>query len=103
MKNCFIIPEYRAIADLCPALEMGLPGNGWIITRINVPEKNRGKKIGTDLLNRICVEADCNKVILYLEIHPSGGLDYDQLEAWYLRHGFEHFMGVSGIYRRLPQ
>lgn len=93
MRNCFVDYETRAIADLCDYY-----GKGLIITRINVPKAARGKGIGTKLLLEILKEADESRTTLYLEIQSSDGLDRDQLEAWYERHGFKQF--ITGMWRR---
>lgn len=94
MKNWFAHQESRSIADLDEYY-----GIGWQITRINVPEKYRGQGIASQLLRDIIAEADREQVRLYLEIVPTGGLNYDQLDAWYRRHGFKPW---KGILRRLP-
>lgn len=73
--------------------------DAWYITRINVPCAHRGKNLGTQLLNAFLKEADEYKKTVWLEIQPSDGLSYNELEAWYLRHGFKGFM----IYKRRPQ
>ena len=98
MKNCYIIrlSSYRiAIADLTDYYNEGM-----MLTRINVPKEFRNIKYGTELLGAILTDADKDKVTLFLEISPSDGLDYDQLERWYLNHGFKHW---KGIYRRKPK
>ena len=92
MKTCFVNYDHRAIVDLCPYED------GLIITRINVPELSRGKGIGSALLNEVLREADKTNTTLYLEILSSGPLSYDQLEAWYKRHGFKGNM----LYIRKP-
>ncbi len=69
-------------------LDMMEYNGGYIITRINVPEKHRGHKHGHDLLMRACDQADAAQTKLYLEINPSGPLGHKELYAWYLRHGF---------------
>lgn len=86
-----------AIADL-----VDYYGRGKIITRINVPAEFRGKGHGTALLKQIIEDADREKIALYLEIQSSDGLSYDELEAWYKRHGFKNWEG-SGIYRRTTE
>lgn len=73
-------------------------GDGLMITRINVPEPHRGKGIGHKLLTQCCADADMLGITLWLEIQSSDGLSYDQLEAWYKRHGFK---GHS-IFKRKP-
>lgn len=74
------------------------PG-AYYITRINVPISHRGKGYGTKLLEQFLKQADANGWTVWLEIQPSDGLTYDELEAWYLRHGFRGFM----IYKRRPK
>lgn len=59
-----------------------------MIHRINVPESARGKGHGTTLLKEIIEDADQEGVMLILGPSPSGGLDFDQLVAWYERYGF---------------
>lgn len=60
------------------------------ITRVNTPESNRGKGAASNLLKQVLAEADAEGVHLYLDIVPSTGLTFDQLEAWYKRLGFIH-------------
>jgi len=89
------ISETRlAILDLVDYYGLGL-----IITRINVPEEHRAQGFGRQLLLEACNAADRGEVVLFLEIAPSGPLDYDQLESWYMRYGFKRW---KGIYRRKP-
>lgn len=73
--------------------------DGWIITRINVPPRHRGKGIARALLAECLRRADESKTTLWLEIAESDGLTFAQLEPWYIRHGFRN---VGGIYRRTP-
>lgn len=87
MRNCYVNSTTRAIADLTNVGEM-VPGT-MTITRINVPAKHRGKGLGSELLKRICEDADADGMSLSLEIMSSGPLDYDALSAWYKRNGFE--------------
>lgn len=70
-----------------------------ILTRINVPEKFRGQGHASRLLKEFLQQCDENEVTVILYISPSGGLNYDQLRDWYIRHGFE---GVDGRYTRKP-
>lgn len=92
MKSCYMIPDVRAIADVCDYY-----GIGRIITRINVPLEHRHKGYAHELLQQILDDADKEHINLYLEISPSDGLTYQELEAWYMRHGFHYW---KGIYRR---
>lgn len=96
MKTNYIIHLDQmsiAIADLCD-----YHGKGLMITRINVPPKYRGMGYGRVLLSQIIADANRTNTTLFLEIHSSGKMTYDQLSAWYRRYGFE---GI-GFYRRLP-
>jgi len=84
-------PTGLAVLDLVDYYD-----EGYIITRINVPMAHRGKGIGTELLNECITKADELGITLWLEIQSSDGLTYDELEAWYKRHGFKGNM----IYKR---
>lgn len=97
MRSCFIAKTSAtriAIADVCDYY-----GQGYIITRINVPEGERGKGIGNKLLKEILNAADEEGMNLFLEIKPSGEMNYGDLEAWYCRNGFKKW---NGMYRRRP-
>lgn len=102
MKHCYIDKEHRAIADLVPGDDIGLLVPGMVLTRINVPIRYRGKGIGSRLLCRVLDDADREKVTLYLELLPSGGLSYADLKAWYQRHGF-HMMPGGHLMCRPPK
>ena len=110
MKNCYFDPTTRVIADLIP-LELTyptvIPVNGYVITRINVPIQHRGRGLGSHILSRILEDADQTDATLYLDILPSGPLDYYALENWYTRYGFrrrmDSFLNDLGYnYKRLP-
>jgi GNAT superfamily N-acetyltransferase len=75
-------------------------GRGRIITRINVPVEFTGKGHGRDLLAQVIADADRDGVTLFLEIFSTGAMLYDELEAWYMRHGFKRW---KGVYRRVPE
>lgn len=97
MKSCY----YRKLDGLSLAVldNCDYYGDGRIITRINVPKKYRGQGHGTALLKECIADADKEGITLWLEIAESGGLSYDELEAWYKRHGFTGHM----IYMRRPR
>lgn len=94
MKSCYVDKEHRAIADLCDYY-----GKGMLLTRINVPMKSRGQGIARKLFAEILADADKEHVTLYLEISPSDGLNYKELEMWYKRHGFIGDL----LYKRKPR
>jgi GNAT superfamily N-acetyltransferase len=61
------------------------------IKRIHVNTPARGKGVASVLLDAVCGDADSGDVNLRLEVaarEGEGGLDNDQLAAWYARHGF---------------
>lgn len=99
MRNCYFDASTHSIADLCDGREMGLGRRTRVITRISVLPPHRGKGIGRRLLQEILHDADAEGITLALEIQPSGGLDYDELAAWYSRHGF---VDRGGIWFRRP-
>ncbi len=88
-------PLGLAILDLTNYYNKGL-----IITRINVPDEHRGKGIGSQLLKSCCAAADEEGVDLWLEIAPTDGLDFHQLELWYTRHNFNWVRGADLMVRR---
>lgn len=85
MKTCYVDRATRSIADLVAPGEL-YPF--WVITRINVPAKQRGNGHGSALLKQILADADAEQVTLALEVAPSGPLGYHALVRWYARHGF---------------
>ena len=97
MKTCYVDYIHRGIADLVKPLELT---PWWTITRINIPAEHRGHGYGSDLLKRILADADDEGVTLALEVFPSGPLDYDALEQWYIRYGF--CMSPLGYLLRRP-
>jgi ribosomal protein S18 acetylase RimI-like enzyme len=101
MKTCYfkvLDPMHIAIADLVRPGELT---RSWTITRINVPHKYRGHGFGSELLRRICNDADADQVSLRLEVSPSDGPDYDELTEWYWTYGFR--TTNSGYMKRLPR
>lgn len=97
MKACYSIRlevGQVAIADLIDHSPFGK-----IITRINVPYIYRGTGVGSRLLKMITDDADKEGVSLFLEIQPYGEMTYDDLAAWYGRHGF---VGL-GLWERKPK
>jgi len=92
---------HTAIADLNAPTEFI---RHWTITRINVPDKFRGRGHGSALLQQIVDDADNERVIIQLQIYPSGPMDYQQLESWYHRYGFNNRPDGDGPYlERFPR
>ena len=96
MKNLYYIGISQgkmASIDLTPY------DKGWMITRIFVPEEGRGQGFDSQVLNLVLEDADAEGAILYLEVHPYGCVEHQQLEAWYRQHGFQRW---KGLFRRRP-
>jgi len=102
MKECYVIKEFRAIADLVWDLDAS---ESWWITRINVPRQFRGRGIGSKLLHIILKDADKENWQLRLMIEASDGLTTKQLRFWYERNGFKRINSGKrrGIFIRNPQ
>ena len=76
--------------------------NWRIINRLNVPEAHRRKGIATELMQRECDDANLNGTTLILQVAPSGGMDFDQLVAFYRKFGFRTHQ-QSGMMIRRPR
>jgi GNAT superfamily N-acetyltransferase len=91
-------PPTRSIVDLTPEwwVENELWKGAWLITRINVPNRARGKGIGSHLLTTVTTDADRHGIILVLipisSATRDSGLPQESLEKWYERNGFD-FVG----------
>lgn len=68
----------------------------WIVNRINVPVKARGRGIGNELIRKLTEWADKYNQTLVLFINSSGHLSNEDLESWYMRNGFEK--DLSGLH-----
>jgi GNAT superfamily N-acetyltransferase len=86
--------RYLAIVDL-----IELDGT-MVISRINVPAPHRSKGIGNLLLNEVIADADKTNTLLVLDISPSDGLNFEQLEKWYTSKGF---IKIRGRYTKYPE
>ena len=70
--------------------ECSLIGNNlYYFNRLYVSPSYRGRKFGTKLLDTLLKIFKEYNLILKLDINPYGGLNYEQLEFFYIRHGFE--------------
>lgn len=89
---------YVRIADWrVPGLEGPQP-LGFCLTDIAVPPRLQGQGYGRTLMRMALDWADENSIDLCITIAPAGAMDYDDLEAWYRRCGFEY--DDRGIMRR---
>jgi hypothetical protein len=99
METCYVDSTVYGIVDLIHPGEL-LDG-AWVISRINVPTRYCGMGHGGELLKRVCTQADEEQIILALQINPYGPMDYDDLEAWYIRYGF-YYEARTGYFLRMP-
>ena len=95
MRTTFVDQATCAIANVSQN-----PDGTWDLNRINVPAKYRGVGVGSALLIEVLGSADAEGIDLYLDLNPYGALNYEQLEAWYARHGF---VWHKGRMRRLAR
>ena len=88
MKTTYADPVHWATVTLMDITNSD--ADGWLITGVQVQARFRGQGYASDLLDRVCQDADEEGVKLFLEIAPDGtGLDEAVLDAFYRRHGFE--------------
>lgn len=97
-----LLSQYKRVGDVALAVLDCVETHPGVcmITRINTPAKFRGQGIASGLLKQTLALADRLGVVMTLSIHPSDGLDYDALDAWYRRHGFEPRSCDDGFYER---
>lgn len=62
--------------------------DAWYYNRLYVKPEYRGNHIASCLLDNMLKYVNSKKAILFLDINPYGGMSYEQLEAFYKRHGF---------------
>lgn len=60
----------------------------WYFNRLFVHPKYRNKKYGTKLLTELLKIVKEKNTVLHMDINPYGEMSYQQLEAFYLKHGF---------------
>lgn len=77
----------------------GDENNNWYFNRLYVRPEYRGQGIGSVLLDKLLVHIRGHNATLLLDINPYGDLDYEQLEAFYIRHGFKKDPKLSYFYR----
>ena len=66
--------------------------------RLFVKEPYRGHGYGTFLIDTLLFILAEKKLSIILDINPYGDMSYDDLEKFYMRHGFERY-DVKGIPR----
>jgi len=101
MKTIYADPIHWTTINL-----MDMPGlDGWLITGVHTQPRFRGNGYASDLLDRVCQDADEEHVRLFLEISPDGtGLNDAALDAFYRKHGFQEWEdGDEGSRVREPR
>ncbi len=104
MKHCFTLKccnHHIAIADLSTDFYSGTPSQLYL-SRINVPGDHIGQGFGRTLMHQVLDAADDEAITLALELNPTYGLSFDQLEAWYRRLGFEYDDNMISVMVRNP-
>lgn len=72
--------------------------NQWYFNRLYVRPEYRGQGIGSVLLDKLLAYIRKSRATLLLDINPYGDMDYEQLEDFYLRHGFQKDPEMSYFY-----
>jgi ribosomal protein S18 acetylase RimI-like enzyme len=103
MRTIYADPIHWATVTLMDVTNSD--ADGWLITGVEVQKRFRGQGYASDLLDRVCEDADAEGVRLLLEISPDGtGLSDAALDAFYRRHGFEEWEdGDEGSRIREPR
>lgn len=94
-----------AVLAITP-FEFPFPSGGYVINRINVPQRFRHQGIGTSLMLELLTDVDFLQKDLYLTIHAYGNADdpnEEGLRAWYGRLGFLPLEDLPGVFHRAPR
>jgi len=102
MKTIYADPVHWTTINL---MDLTKQIDGWLITGVQVQAAFRGNGYASDLLDKVCQDADDEGVKLFLEISPDGtGLSDAALDAFYRKHGFEEWEdGDEGSRVREPR
>jgi GNAT superfamily N-acetyltransferase len=76
----------------CVAVPAHLRGGLLEITKVYVPAEDRGKGLASEMIAKICLQADADRFILLTMPQPygDGAMSKDELSRWYIRRfGFE--------------
>ena len=69
--------------------ECSFMNDTWFFNRLFVKENYRGNGYGSKVLDKMLEIVKNKNITLELMINPYGEMTYEQLETFYLRHGFE--------------
>ncbi|MBT2609885.1 GNAT family N-acetyltransferase [Streptomyces sp. ISL-87] len=104
MKSTYVLHGGLASVSLISGPSSNEPT---VITEVAVQAEARGMGLGSEILSQVCRDADAEGIVLLLSVDPGpGGLSYEELGAWYSRHGFQGFQQngpEDDVMVRLPQ
>lgn len=92
-----------------------LPGDHYVVTCVypfdgrahlsSIISADRGGGHASNVLDRLCALADRHEIALDLTPKPfgRGGLNKQQLRAWYASRGFQSLRGYAGLLVRPPR
>jgi GNAT superfamily N-acetyltransferase len=99
MQTSYIDLEHSVTAHLWEVK----PGE-WLLTELQTAQRFRGQGHAARMLATVIADADAEGATLYCAVEPDGtkdSLDYEVLEAFYLRRGFSEI--EPGALKREPQ
>ena len=85
-------PENQLIPLGSSSCSLSTFDNEWYFNRLFVNEKYRGQHIGSCLLDKMLARVKEKDIVLRMDINPYGNMTYEQLEKFYIRHGFKKQM-----------
>lgn len=114
MQSQYVVSQLRVICglaycascqDIVPNDLIDDPIHTWLLSRVWVPRKMRGRRYGRIALDRVCHAADAEGSTLVLSVVPDDDspLAYEDTVSFYERHGFVMLEGAYyGIMKRQP-
>lgn len=96
--NIYLADEKQNCVGSASATRCFGKADTWYFNRLWVKEDCRGQGCGSELLDRLLALIRETEGKLILEINAYGELNYEQLEAFYKRHGFQDYQKHSYIY-----
>jgi GNAT superfamily N-acetyltransferase len=73
------------------------------VVRVWTDPEHRRQGFGTQLMQAVCEEADCERIVLILQPRPyDTGIGKDKLIAWYKRFGFVKTQDKPVLMARAP-
>ncbi len=75
-----------------------ISGKLWYFNRLSVHSQFRRNKYGSMLLDKLLSIIKEKDYVLQLDINPYGEMTYEQLEEFYISHGFEKIIEFNKIF-----